>query len=99
MTMKVYRNKPPEKQEALAKVQGAGHPDLAQEKGSVEKINPIDRADLSGNAKGISEMLKNINQLPEIRMYKVDAIQKTVNNGTYKIDPIKIAGKMIDEMV
>ena len=55
--MKVYGNKPPEKQEALAKVQGAGHPDLAQEKGSVEKINPIDRADLSGKAKGISEML------------------------------------------
>ncbi len=97
--MKVYGSKPPEKQEALAKAQKAGKPDQAYEKGSVDKINPVDRVDLSGKANGMAEMLNTINQLPDIRMDKVEAIRKSVIDGTYKIEPGKIAAKMIDEMV
>jgi negative regulator of flagellin synthesis FlgM len=97
--MKVYGNKPPEKQDALAKAQKVGKADQTPEKGLVEKINPVDRVDLSGKAKGMAEMLNTINQLPEIRADKVAEIQKSVNDGTYRVDPNKVASKMIDELV
>lgn len=97
--MKVYGNKPPEKQDAAVKPQKAGKVDQITGQGAVQKISPVDKVDLSGKAKGMAEMTSAINQMPEIRTEKVEAIGKSVNDGTYKIDPEKVASKMIDEMI
>lgn len=97
--MKVYGNKPPEKQDASGKAQNVQKTDQVLGKGSVQKISPVDKVDLSGKAKGMAEMTNAISQMPEIRTEKVEAIGKTVNDGTYKIDPEKVASKMIDEMI
>ena len=97
--MKVYGNKPPEKQDAIIKAQKVGKSDQVLGKGSAEKVGPADKIDLSGKAKEMAEMLTVINQLPEIRLDKVRAVEKSVNDGTYKVDPNKVASKMIDEMV
>ena len=98
--MKVYGNKPPEKQDAsIIKAQKVGKSDQVLGKGSAEKVGPADKIDLSGKAKEMAEMLTVINQLPEIRLDKVQAVEKSVNDGTYKVDPNKVASKMIDEMI
>ncbi|MBI5849273.1 MAG: flagellar biosynthesis anti-sigma factor FlgM [Nitrospirae bacterium] len=97
--MKVYGNKPPEQQDASGKTQKVPKADQVLGSGSVQKISPVDKVDLSGKAKGMAEMTSAINQMPEIRTEKVEAIGKSVNDGTYKIDPEKVASKMIDEMI
>jgi len=97
--MKVYGNKPPEKQDAAVKSQKTGKTEQVLGQGSVQKISPVDKVDLSGRAKGMAEMTGAINQMPEIRTEKVEAIGKSVNDGTYKVDPEKVASKMIDEMI
>ncbi|MBI5634150.1 MAG: flagellar biosynthesis anti-sigma factor FlgM [Nitrospirae bacterium] len=97
--MKIYSNKPPEKQDAANKAQKSGKADQAAGQGSVQKISPIDKVDLSGKAKGMAEMTSAISQMPEIRTEKVEAIGKSVNDGTYEIDPEKVASKMINEMI
>lgn len=97
--MKVYGNKPPEKQDASGKAQNVQKTDQVLGKGSVQKISPVDKVDLSGKAKGMVEMTNAISQMPEIRIEKVEEIGKSVNDGTYKVDPEKVASKMIDEMI
>lgn len=97
--MKIQGNKPPDKQESSVKAQKVTRTDQALERGAVEKISPIDRVDLSGKAKGMSEMISSISQMPEIRTEKVEAIGKSVNDGTYEVDPYKVASKMTEEMI
>jgi len=97
--MKIYGNKPPEKQDAAVKAQKAVKSEQIIGQGAVQKVNPVDKVDLSGKAKGMAEMTSAINQMPEIRTEKVEAIGKSVNDGTYKVDPEKVASKMIDEMI
>ncbi len=95
--MKINGNKPPENQEVQLKVQKADRNNAAEEKGAVNKAGS-DRVNLSDRAKEIAKLKSEINNLPEIRTEKVQEIQKAVANGTYKIDSIKIAQKMIDEL-
>ncbi|NTU41611.1 MAG: flagellar biosynthesis anti-sigma factor FlgM [Nitrospirales bacterium] len=97
--MQINGSKPPEKQDSVIKGQKVGKPDQAPDKVGAEKTAPVDTVNLSGKAKGMAEMLAAMNQLPEVRAEKVQAIEKAVNNGTYRVDPYKIASKMIDEVV
>jgi flagellar biosynthesis anti-sigma factor FlgM len=34
---------------------------------------------------------------PEIRQDRVDSLKQSIDNGTYELDPAKIASSMIDE--
>lgn len=95
--MKVYGNKLPDK--AATGAGKLGKPDQASEKAAVEKVAPVDKVALSGRAKEMASMVNSINQMPEIRTEKVEAIGQSLKEGTYKIDPEKIASRMIDEMI
>jgi flagellar biosynthesis anti-sigma factor FlgM len=96
--MKIYGNKPPEGQDLYIQAQKAGKKDPVQEKGT-SGGGVMDRVDLSGKAKEIAEMKNTMDQLPEIRNDKVQAIQKALTDGTYKVDSRKIAGRLIDEVI
>ncbi|MBI5639117.1 MAG: flagellar biosynthesis anti-sigma factor FlgM [Nitrospirae bacterium] len=96
--MKIYGNKPPEKDVQL-KVQGMGRNVAAAGKGGPEKSSVTDKVDLSGKAKELAELKNAIGQLPDIRTDKVQAIEKAITDGTYKVDSRKVAGKMIDELI
>ncbi len=96
--MKIYGNKPPEGKDLYVKAQKAGKSDPAQEKGAVGG-GVTDRVNLSGKAKEIAEAQKAAAQLPEIRTDKVEAIQKAMADGTYKVDSAKVAGRLIDELI
>lgn len=97
--MKIYGNKPPENQEAYLKPVKADQGNAAAEKASAERTSASDRVNLSGKAKEIAELKGLINQLPDVRAEKIQTIEKAITNGTYKADSLKIAGKIIDELV
>jgi len=97
--MEVYGNKPPENHDVYIKTQKAGKTDQVSEKSSAGGAGTTDKVDLSDKAKKIAELKNTINQLPEIRSDKIQAIEKAIADGTYKIDPQKIAGRLIDELV
>jgi flagellar biosynthesis anti-sigma factor FlgM len=45
----------------------------------------------------MGDLKKLIHELPEIRTDKIEAVKRSIDNGTYTIDPLKIAGKIIEE--
>jgi negative regulator of flagellin synthesis FlgM len=57
-----------------------------------------DKISLSGKAKEINELKRFINDLPEIRSDRVDALKKAIDSGDYNIDAKKIAEKILEEL-
>lgn len=97
--MKIQGNKPAEGQEISINAQRTGKVDVKEKLNQPEKIKSTnDRVDISGKGKEIAELMAQINELPDIRTDKVNAIKKTVEAGNYKIDPMKIAEKFLDEI-
>lgn len=71
----------------------------------IKKKKDVDKADaekdkisLSGKAKEISELKTAIDQLPDVRTDKVDAVKHAIDTGTYNIDARKIAQKILEEL-
>ncbi|KJR43608.1 Anti-sigma-28 factor, FlgM [Candidatus Magnetoovum chiemensis] len=66
-----------------------------------EYKDAADKVNLSAKAiemaKELEEHKAAIDQLPDIRTEKVEALSKAVNEGTYKINPYKVALKLLDE--
>lgn len=97
--MRIDGNNPIDKQELYNKVQ-----ELAESKGTdkkqelQQKESEKDKISLSGKAKEISELKAEIDQLPDIRTDKVDALKKAIDTGNYNIDPRKIAQKILEEI-
>jgi len=56
-----------------------------------------DRATLASNAASVSSLVSAAMGTPEIREDKVASLQQAISNGTYQLDPAKIAASMIDE--
>jgi flagellar biosynthesis anti-sigma factor FlgM len=58
-----------------------------------------DRVELSRDYQDLAQAKKVEMSRDEIRTEKVDQIRSAVNNGTYRINPEGVAGKMIDEVI
>ena len=95
--MKIYGNKVTEAQD-VRKAEKTGRNEPAGEKVPAEKTESADKVELSSAARKIDELKAVIGGLPEIRSDKVQEIGKAISDGTYKVDPQKIAGRMIDEL-
>ncbi len=97
--MKIQGNKPAEGQEISINAQKTGKVDVKEKVTQPEKTKSTnDRVDISGKGKEIAELMAQINQLPDIRTDKVNAVKKAIETGNYKIDPVKIAQKFLDEI-
>jgi negative regulator of flagellin synthesis FlgM len=57
-----------------------------------------DKISLSGKAKEINELKRLINDLPDMRSDRVDALKKAIDAGNYNIDSRKIAEKILEEL-
>jgi len=57
-----------------------------------------DKISLSGKAKEINDLKRLMNDLPEIRSDRVDALKKAIDSGNYNIDAQKIAKKIVEEL-
>lgn len=97
--MKIYGNKPPENQDIYLNAQKVDKQGGASEKGIADEAVKKDRVDLSVRAKEIARLKEAVNQIPDIRMEKVQALEKAITEGAYKIDSLKISGKLINELV
>ncbi|RJQ45417.1 MAG: flagellar biosynthesis anti-sigma factor FlgM [Nitrospiraceae bacterium] len=97
--MRIDGNNPIDKKELYNKVQETTDSKEADKKKNVGKPESEgDKISVSGTAKEISELKAAIDQLPDIRTDKVDALKKAIDTGNYNIDPRKIAEKILEEI-
>jgi negative regulator of flagellin synthesis FlgM len=57
-----------------------------------------DKISLSGEAKEINELKRLMNDLPDMRSDRIDALKKAIEAGNYNIDANKIAEKILEEL-
>jgi len=55
-----------------------------------------DRATISTQSSAVQNLAAQALNTPEIRQDKVSALRDAVNNGTYSLDPSKIADAMVE---
>jgi negative regulator of flagellin synthesis FlgM len=58
---------------------------------------PEEKVSLSAQARDVQTIKKAINELPDVRKEKVDALKKQIREGSYDVNGEKIAQKMIGE--
>jgi negative regulator of flagellin synthesis FlgM len=58
-----------------------------------------DKVSLSEQAREISELKGLIGEIPDIRRDKVEDVQKALDTGTYNLDSLKIAQKILEEEI
>ncbi|HMA60796.1 MAG TPA: flagellar biosynthesis anti-sigma factor FlgM [Halanaerobiales bacterium] len=63
-----------------------------------QKKRTSDQVNISKEAKDIKKMQKSLQEKPDIRRKKVEEIKKQVSNGTYKVNPEKIAEKIVSDL-
>ena len=97
--MKVEGSRPPESQEVHLRAQKSGKqettPDISE---NSQRISQSDQVHLSGKAKELDELKQVIHQMPEIRTDKVEALRKAIQGGSYQVDSLKVAGKILEEI-
>ena len=96
--MKIEGSRPPENQEVLLKAQKSGKQEATPVNSeSPQRISQSDQVHLSGKAKELDALKKIIQQMPEIRTDKVEALKKAIQEGTYQVDSFQVAGKILEE--
>jgi negative regulator of flagellin synthesis FlgM len=97
--MKIQGNNPIEGQELLNKAKDVNKNHDAGQKDNANKAGDSkDKITLSGKAKEINELKALINDLPDIRTDRVDALKKAIDAGNYSVDAKNVAMKMLEEM-
>ncbi len=56
-----------------------------------------DRTTLTSTQQSLNALVSTAMSSPEIRQDRVDSLKQAISNGTYELDPQKIASSMIDE--
>lgn len=59
--------------------------------------NTGDRTTLTSTQQSLNALVSTAMSSPEIRQDRVDSLKQAIANGTYELDPGKIASSMIDE--
>ncbi len=95
--MEISGNKPPDEyliSPNTQKVNGTNE-DVAGKNG-VDAGTASDRISLSGKAKEVEELKKVVSEVPDVRQDKVEAIKTSILEGTYKVDSLKVASKLLE---
>ncbi|MBU0483733.1 MAG: flagellar biosynthesis anti-sigma factor FlgM [Proteobacteria bacterium] len=69
------------------------------ESGKQDSELAADRVDLSGSSREAQKMQAIIQETPDMRLEKIQAIKEKIDSGDYKIDPQKVAGKMLTSLL
>ena len=98
--MIIYPGKPPETKSLLPKqTQKAGSEAPVREKdgaGKTQEVSTPDRVEISQRAKELKQI---ISELPDTRETRVQDLKQAVSEGTYEVDSLKVAQKMLDELL
>ncbi len=57
-----------------------------------------DRVEISSEARMAARLLEEVKSLPEIRVEVVEQLRSAIQTGQYRIDPVKIAERLIREI-
>ncbi|MBD3669477.1 MAG: flagellar biosynthesis anti-sigma factor FlgM [Gammaproteobacteria bacterium] len=74
---------------------GKGSSDTASA-GSQNTSGGEDTVSLTGTAAKLRQLETALSELPVADQDRIDAVKRAVTNGTYEIDPQRIAAKMLD---
>lgn len=97
--MKIEGRRPLETQDVHLRPQKVGKQDSAPGNSDNSKqVNKTDQVQLSEKAKELAKLKQIINQMPEIRTDKVEALKKAIQEGNYQVDSFKVAGKILEEI-
>jgi flagellar biosynthesis anti-sigma factor FlgM len=64
---------------------------------SSEVSDSGDRTTLTSGSGSIDSLVSEAMSSPEIRQDKVASLQQAIGNGQYQLDPVQIAGAMLNE--
>jgi negative regulator of flagellin synthesis FlgM len=95
--MKIEGRKPPDSPEILLRTQKVGHTQPIAPAENSQNLKQADQVHLSEKAKELSRLKQLIEQMPEIRTEKVEALKQAIAEGRYQIDPLALAGKILEE--
>lgn len=78
-----------------------------QKSSSVDLETPVrastavggDRVELSPGSREVMKMQEILQETPEIRKDKVDALKQAIDEGTYQVDSHKVADKMMLSLI
>jgi negative regulator of flagellin synthesis FlgM len=59
--------------------------------------NSGDRTTLTSTQQSLNSLVSTAMSSPEVRQDRVDSLKQAISDGTYELDPEKIASSMIDE--
>lgn len=96
--MKINGGKPPESSD-VARLQKAGKNGTIDQTGQTGQSKVADKVDVSGKAREIAEIMGAVKSIPDVRTEKVAEIKGLIEAGKYVVDPVRIAGRMIDEVI
>ena len=65
------------------------------EKGAKVKATQSSRIEFSDNAKILTEAISAVKKSPDVRLDKVAQIKDSISSGSYKVDSVKIADRML----
>ena len=69
----------------------------AADRAQAPAFSPNVTVDISSKSQDFVQIKNAVAQLPEVREDVVQALKTQIENGSYKIDSAKIAGKMVQE--
>lgn len=95
--MKIEGRKPLDSSEVQLRTQKLGKTGQVSQAESPGQVKTSDQVNLSQEARELSELKRIIEQMPEIRTEKVEALKKAIAEGRYRIDTLAIAGKILEE--
>lgn len=65
--------------------------------GAAASAPTTEKVDLSAKAKEIRQIKKILEEIPDVREEKVQALKRQIANGSYQVDAGKIADKLVGE--
>ena len=96
--MKIHSNKPPETKDVSLNVNKTSRAGGGEKASSSGKTSSTDKVDISATGKEVAGLMSAIGQLPDLRMDKINTIKEAIQSGTYKIDSVKIAERILNEL-
>lgn len=97
--MKIQGRKSPETHDLNLSTQKTQRVTGTGEKGKIAPSQrQIDRINISQRGREVASLIASLDSLPEVREEKVQALKKAVDTGTYRVDPVRIAEKMLSEI-
>ncbi len=96
--MKIEGNSQISGKDLLNRVNDPGKNQEAEKKADTQDTGTKDKISLSGKTREIDELKALIRDLPDIRTDRVEDIKKAVDAGSYNIDSLKVAEKILEEI-